>query len=98
MRLAETYLTAQGAFDALGIPPGERLLIRGGTSSVGMAAAPPNSGRAACALPGCSRQARRIQASLTRKPIDCCSHGARAMTRSRTRPYSRRHLQHLLIT
>ncbi|GAA4709377.1 NADPH:quinone reductase [Phytohabitans rumicis] len=37
--LPETYLTAQGAFDALGIRPGERLLIRGGTSSVGMAAA-----------------------------------------------------------
>jgi NADPH:quinone reductase-like Zn-dependent oxidoreductase len=37
--LPETYLTAQGAFDALGIRPGDRLLIRGGTSSVGMAAA-----------------------------------------------------------
>ncbi|GIF62167.1 NADPH:quinone reductase [Asanoa ishikariensis] len=37
--LPETYLTAQGALDALGIRPGERLLIRGGTSSVGMAAA-----------------------------------------------------------
>lgn len=37
--LPETYLTAQGAIDALGIRPGERLLIRGGTSSVGMAAA-----------------------------------------------------------
>lgn len=37
--LPETYLTAQGALDALGIGPGERLLIRGGTSSVGMAAA-----------------------------------------------------------
>ncbi|WP_369076831.1 zinc-binding dehydrogenase [Paractinoplanes durhamensis] len=37
--LPETYLTAQGAFDALGIRPGERLLIRGGTSSVGLAAA-----------------------------------------------------------
>ncbi len=37
--LPETYLTAQGAFDALGIRPGERLLIRGGTSSVGIAAA-----------------------------------------------------------
>ena len=37
--LPETYLTAQGAFDTLGIRPGERLLIRGGTSSVGMAAA-----------------------------------------------------------
>jgi NADPH:quinone reductase-like Zn-dependent oxidoreductase len=37
--LPETYLTAQGALDALGIRPGERLLIRGGTSSVGLAAA-----------------------------------------------------------
>ncbi|MEV6831028.1 zinc-binding dehydrogenase [Amycolatopsis sp. NPDC051102] len=39
--LPETYLTAQGALDALGIAPGRtgRLLIRGGTSSVGLAAA-----------------------------------------------------------
>ncbi|MEV4052914.1 zinc-binding dehydrogenase [Amycolatopsis sp. NPDC049688] len=39
--LPETYLTAQGALDALGIGPGStgRLLIRGGTSSVGLAAA-----------------------------------------------------------
>jgi NADPH:quinone reductase-like Zn-dependent oxidoreductase len=37
--LPETYLTAQGSLDALGIGPGDRLLIRGGTSSVGMAAA-----------------------------------------------------------
>lgn len=37
--LPETYLTAQGALDALGITPGTRLLIRGGTSSVGLAAA-----------------------------------------------------------
>jgi NADPH:quinone reductase-like Zn-dependent oxidoreductase len=39
--LPETYLTAQGSLDALGMGPGhgERLLIRGGTSSVGMAAA-----------------------------------------------------------
>jgi NADPH:quinone reductase-like Zn-dependent oxidoreductase len=36
--LPETYLTAQGSLDALGIVRG-RLLIRGGTSSVGMAAA-----------------------------------------------------------
>ncbi|AEV84597.1 NADPH:quinone reductase [Actinoplanes sp. SE50] len=35
--LPETYLTAQGSLDVLGPPPG-RLLIRGGTSSVGMAA------------------------------------------------------------
>jgi NADPH:quinone reductase-like Zn-dependent oxidoreductase len=39
--LPETYLTARGALDALGVGPGARgrLLIRGGTSSVGMAAA-----------------------------------------------------------
>jgi NADPH:quinone reductase-like Zn-dependent oxidoreductase len=37
--LPETYLTAQGALDAVGIAPGTRLLIRGGTSSVGLAAA-----------------------------------------------------------
>jgi NADPH:quinone reductase-like Zn-dependent oxidoreductase len=39
--LPETYLTARGSLDALGFGPGpgERLLIRGGTSSVGMAAA-----------------------------------------------------------
>jgi NADPH:quinone reductase-like Zn-dependent oxidoreductase len=39
--LPETYLTAQGSLDALGVAPGAagRLLIRGGTSSVGMAAA-----------------------------------------------------------
>ncbi len=38
--LPETYLTAQGALDAAGLAPdaGGRLLIRGGTSSVGMAA------------------------------------------------------------
>jgi NADPH:quinone reductase-like Zn-dependent oxidoreductase len=35
--LPETYLTAQGSLDALG--PASSLLIRGGTSSVGMAAA-----------------------------------------------------------
>jgi NADPH:quinone reductase-like Zn-dependent oxidoreductase len=37
--LPETYLTARGSLDALGVEPGGRLLIRGGTSSVGMAAA-----------------------------------------------------------
>ncbi|QIS14451.1 zinc-binding dehydrogenase [Nocardia arthritidis] len=37
--LPETYLTARGSLDALGIGSGDRLLIRGGTSSVGMAAA-----------------------------------------------------------
>ncbi|WP_344314369.1 zinc-binding dehydrogenase [Fodinicola feengrottensis] len=44
--LPETYLTAQGSLDALGVMPGDRrrLLIRGGTSSVGMAAASIASG------------------------------------------------------
>jgi NADPH:quinone reductase-like Zn-dependent oxidoreductase len=44
--LPETYLTAQGSLDALGIAPGDqgRLLIRGGTSSVGMAAVSIASG------------------------------------------------------
>ena len=39
--LPETYLTARGSLDTLGIAPDgqQRLLIRGGTSSVGMAAA-----------------------------------------------------------
>lgn len=43
--LPETYLTAQGALDALGVVPGGRLLIRGGTSSVGLAAASIAAGR-----------------------------------------------------
>lgn len=44
--LPETYLTAHGSLDALGVVPGgkARLLIRGGTSSVGMAAASIASG------------------------------------------------------
>jgi NADPH:quinone reductase-like Zn-dependent oxidoreductase len=44
--LPETYLTAQGSLDALGVAPGGRgrLLIRGGSSSVGMAAASIASG------------------------------------------------------
>lgn len=44
--LPETYLTAQGSLDALGIAPGGhgRLLIRGGTSSLGLAAAAIASG------------------------------------------------------
>lgn len=43
--LPETYLTAQGSLDALGVEPGSRLLIRGGTSSVGMAAVSIAAGR-----------------------------------------------------
>ena len=44
--LPETYLTARGGLDALGVGPGARgrLLIRGGTSSVGLAAASIASG------------------------------------------------------
>ncbi|MFC4048645.1 zinc-binding dehydrogenase [Actinomadura syzygii] len=42
--LPETYLTAQGSLDTLDLAPGGRLLIRGGTSSVGMAAASIASG------------------------------------------------------
>jgi NADPH:quinone reductase-like Zn-dependent oxidoreductase len=44
--LPETYLTAQGSLDALGVVPGgqRRMLIRGGTSSVGMAAVSIASG------------------------------------------------------
>jgi len=44
--LPETYLTAQGSLDVLGVVPGSqgRLLIRGGTSSVGMAAVSIASG------------------------------------------------------
>lgn len=37
--LPETFLTAQGALDTLSLDKGDRLLIRGGTSSVGLAAA-----------------------------------------------------------
>jgi NADPH:quinone reductase-like Zn-dependent oxidoreductase len=44
--LPESYLTAQGSLDALGVGPGDhgRLLIRGGTSALGMAAASIASG------------------------------------------------------
>ena len=44
--LPETYLTAQGALDALGLGPAGRgrLLIRGGTSAAGLAAASIASG------------------------------------------------------
>jgi NADPH:quinone reductase-like Zn-dependent oxidoreductase len=42
--LPESFLTARGSLDALGVVPGGRLLIRGGTSSVGLAAASIASG------------------------------------------------------
>jgi NADPH:quinone reductase-like Zn-dependent oxidoreductase len=43
--LPETFLTAHGALDTLSLEPGDRLLIRGGTSSVGLAAAAIASSR-----------------------------------------------------
>ncbi|MFE9583183.1 zinc-binding dehydrogenase [Nocardia sp. NPDC006044] len=43
--LPETYLTAHGALETLGIARDDRLLIRGGTSSVGLAAASIASAR-----------------------------------------------------
>ena len=44
--LPEAYLTAQGSMDALGVTPGDpgRVLIRGGSSSVGLAATAIASG------------------------------------------------------
>jgi NADPH:quinone reductase-like Zn-dependent oxidoreductase len=43
--LPETYLTAQGALDTLELGPGDHLLIRGGTSALGRAAAAIASAR-----------------------------------------------------
>jgi NADPH:quinone reductase-like Zn-dependent oxidoreductase len=45
--LPETYLTAQGSLDTLELAADDRLLIRGGTSSVGMAAASIAAGHGA---------------------------------------------------
>jgi NADPH:quinone reductase-like Zn-dependent oxidoreductase len=59
--LPETYLTAQGSLDALGITPGTRLLIRGGTSSVGMAAAAIAAG-CGVEVTATTRQPRKIDA------------------------------------
>jgi NADPH:quinone reductase-like Zn-dependent oxidoreductase len=58
--LPETYLTAQGSLDALGVVPGVqgRLLIRGGTSSVGMAAVSIASGLGLEVAATSRRQAR----------------------------------------
>src|ERR1700712_2086125 len=68
--LPETYLTAQGALDALGIVPGRpgRLLIRGGTSSVGMAAASIASGHGV-EIAATTRQ-RRKAGALTAVGVD----------------------------
>ena len=66
--LPETYLTAQGALDALGIRPGARLLIRGGTSSVGMAAASIAAGHGV-EVAATTRQRRKADA-LTAVGVD----------------------------
>jgi NADPH:quinone reductase-like Zn-dependent oxidoreductase len=68
--LPETYLTAQGALDALGIVPGPRarLLIRGGTSSVGMAAATIAAGHG-LEVAATTRQPRKADA-LTAVGVD----------------------------
>jgi NADPH:quinone reductase-like Zn-dependent oxidoreductase len=68
--LPETYLTAQGALDALGAGPGSpaRLLIRGGTSSVGMAAASIAAGQG-IEIAATTRQPRKVGA-LTAVGVD----------------------------
>jgi NADPH:quinone reductase-like Zn-dependent oxidoreductase len=68
--LPETYLTAQGALDALGVVPGTggRLLIRGGTSSVGMAAASIAAGHG-IEIAATTRQRRKVDA-LTAVGVD----------------------------
>ena len=61
--LPETYLTAQGALDAAGLTPGSgsRLLIRGGTSSVGLAAVSIAAGHGA-RIAATTRRRDRIDA------------------------------------
>jgi NADPH:quinone reductase-like Zn-dependent oxidoreductase len=66
--LPETYLTAQGALDALGIVAGRRLLIRGGTSSVGLAAASIAAGHG-LEIAATTRQRGKI-AALTAAGVD----------------------------
>ncbi len=68
--LPETYLTAHGSFDALGVGPGSqgRLLIRGGTSSVGMAAVSIASGHGLEVAATTRRQAKA--AALTAAGAD----------------------------
>ena len=68
--LPETYLTAQGSLDALGVVPGGqgRLLIRGGTSSVGMAAASIASGYGVKTAATTRRQGKRE--ALTAAGVD----------------------------
>jgi NADPH:quinone reductase-like Zn-dependent oxidoreductase len=66
--LPETYLTAQGSLDALGVEAGARLLIRGGTSSVGMAAASIASGHG-IEVAATTRQPAKVEA-LTAAGVD----------------------------
>jgi NADPH:quinone reductase-like Zn-dependent oxidoreductase len=66
--LPETYLTAQGSLDTLGVVPGDRLLIRGGTSSVGMAAASIASGH--CVETAATTRQRDKIAALTAAGVD----------------------------
>jgi len=66
--LPETYLTAQGSLDALSVVPGSRLLIRGGASSVGMAAASIASGHG-IETAGTTRRQDKIDA-LTAAGVD----------------------------
>jgi NADPH:quinone reductase-like Zn-dependent oxidoreductase len=68
--LPETYLTAQGSLNALGVEPGGpgRLLIRGGTSSVGLAAASIASGHGIETAATTQRQSRID--SLTAASVD----------------------------
>ncbi len=63
--LPETYLTAHGALDAAGLTPepGSRLLIRGGTSSVGLAAVSIAAGCGA-EIAATTRRRDRIDALL----------------------------------
>ena len=66
--LPETYLTAHGSLDALGVEAGGRLLIRGGTSSVGMAAASIAAGRGV-GTAATTRRADKVDA-LTAAGVD----------------------------
>lgn len=62
--LPETYLTAQGSLDVLGLGSGDRLLIRGGTSSVGLAAATIAAGMGV-EIAATTRQARKCDVLRT---------------------------------
>src|SRR5262245_9355241 len=68
--LPESYLTAQGSLDALGVGSGgrSRLLIRGGTASVGMAAAAIAAGHG-IEIAATTRQPGKV-AALTAAGVD----------------------------